>query len=96
MYQGENSHVPEEKLKKWPFFDPFRPKWGPGVKLTPKIFSPKDAPGPKISFCEIKKHVPGEKVTCSGRKTDFFALFGLKSGSGGKLTEKFFWPKDAP
>ena len=28
--------------------DLFGPKWDPGVNLTEKIFSPKDAPGPKL------------------------------------------------
>ena len=53
------------------FFYLFGPKRGPGVNLTEKIFSSKDAPGSKLSFDGQKVTRTKEKVTRTGPKTCF-------------------------
>ena len=93
---GKKSRVPGQKLKNHPILEVFGPKRGSGGEFDEKIFSSKDAPGPKLSFYEKKVTRTREKVTRTGPKTTFFNLYGPKRGAGVNLTEKIFSPKDAP
>ena len=77
-------------------FSPSGAKTGSGGEIHRKIFLPKHAPDPKVSFGEIKFHVPWNFFPCSGRKTAILDIFGPKGGAGVKFTEKFFLPKHAP
>ena len=87
------------KTEKTLIFHLLGPKRGPGVKFTENFFLPKHATDPKVSFGEIKFHVPWNFFPCSGRKTEKTLIFspsGAKTGSGGEIDRKFFFAQTCP
>ena len=86
MRTREKVTRPGQKLKIHPSLELFGPKWGSGGEFYQKILSPKDAPGPKLSFYEKKVTRTREKVTRTGPKTEKSPNFGdiwAKKGVGG-------------
>ena len=90
---GKKSRVPGQKLKNCPIFELFGPKRGPGVNLTEKIFSSKDAPGSKLSFDGKKSRVPGKKSRVPGQKPHFLTYLVQNGVRGSIWPKKFFRQK---